>query len=78
MLKTIQITLPEPLLVKIDQAVTEQATNRSAFAREAFEMALSRLELAEKERLDAEGYTRQPVKPGEVDVWQDIQDWGER
>ena len=30
MLKTIQITLPQELLVKIDRTVTELDTNRSA------------------------------------------------
>jgi metal-responsive CopG/Arc/MetJ family transcriptional regulator len=37
MLRTIQITLPERLLVQVDETVTALNTNRSAFARQAFE-----------------------------------------
>ena len=60
MLKTIQITLPPELLAKIDQTVTEQQTNRSAFARRAFEDALFHLWVEQMERQDSEGYARQP------------------
>ena len=42
-LKTIQITLPQELLARLDRTVAEMDTNRSAFARQAFEDALFRL-----------------------------------
>ena len=77
MLKTIQITLPQELLVKIDQTVTELDTNRSAFARQAFEDALFRLRIAQMERQHAEGYARQPEDPDEIALWESIQDWGD-
>lgn len=77
MLKTIQITLPQELLVKIDQTVTELDTNRSAFARQAFEDALFRLRIAQLERQDAGGYARQPQDPEETALWQRVQDWGD-
>ena len=77
MLKTIQVTLPQELLSKIDKAVTELDTNRSAFARQAFEDALFRLRVAQMERQHAEGYTRQPQDPDEIALWESIQDWGD-
>jgi len=77
MLKTIQITLPQELLVKIDRTVTELDTNRSAFARQAFEEALFRLRIEQMERQDAEGYARQPQDLEEIALWESIQDWGD-
>lgn len=77
MLKTVQITLPESLLLKIDQAAADLKTSRSGFARQAFEEALFRLQLLQMERQDAEAYARQPEDLEEVTVWRNIQDWGE-
>lgn len=77
MLKTIQITLPQDLLVRIDQTVAELNTNRSAFARRAFEDALFRLQIAQMERQDAEGYAHQPEDPDEIALWESIQDGGD-
>jgi metal-responsive CopG/Arc/MetJ family transcriptional regulator len=77
MLKTIRITLPQELLVKIDQTVAELDTNRSAFARQAFEDALFRARIEQMERQDAEGYARQPQDADEIALWESIQDWGE-
>jgi len=77
MLKTVQITLPEPLLVKIDQAAADLKTSRSGFARQAFEETLFRLQLLQMERQDAEAYARQPQDLEEITVWKSIQDWGE-
>jgi metal-responsive CopG/Arc/MetJ family transcriptional regulator len=78
MLKTIQITLPEGLLAKIDEAVKALNTNRSAFARQAFEQALAQEIITRQERLDAEGYARQPAQIDELDVWEPEQAWGDR
>jgi metal-responsive CopG/Arc/MetJ family transcriptional regulator len=77
MLKTIQITLPPDLLDRIDETVAEQQTNRSAFARRAFEDALFRARIEQMERQDAEGYARQPQDADEIALWESIQDWGD-
>ena len=77
MLKTIQITLPEPLLASVDRMVRELDTNRSAFARKAFEDALFRLRVEQMEREDDEGYAGQPQDAGELALWESIQDWGD-
>lgn len=77
LLKTIQITLPEKLLAKVDRTVNAMHTNRSAFAREALELALKRYEVAAKERQDAEGYARRPQELDEIESWSTVQDWGD-
>lgn len=77
MLKTIQVTLPEGLLGEIDVAAATLKVNRSVFARQAFELALARQRIARKEQQDAEGYARRPVEPGECEVWQAEQAWGD-
>ena len=77
MLKTIQITIPPDLLDRIDRTVIERQTNRSAFARQAFEDALFRLRVEQMERQDAEGYARQPQDADEMALWESIQDWGD-
>ncbi len=77
MMKTIQITIPEDLLVRLDQAVAERGTNRSALARQAFEDLLFRLAVEKMEQQDAEGYARQPQDLDEIADWESIQDWGQ-
>ena len=74
-MKTIQMTIDEPLLAEVDQMTHTLNTTRSAFIREALELALQRHTIAEMERKHAEGYARQPVGPGEFDVWEDEQTW---
>jgi len=77
MLKTVQITLPEPLLAKIDRAATDLKTSRSGFARQAFEETLFRLQLLQMEQQDAAAYAQQPQDIEEVTVWKSVQDWGD-
>jgi len=77
MLKTIQVTLPEDLLRRVDAAVNELTTTRSAFTRAAFENALRRLQVQQMEQQDAEGYARQPSNRDEVAPWETLQDWGD-
>jgi len=76
MLKTIQVTLSQELLDQIDQLVSDLDTNRSAFARQAFEDALLRLRIAEMEQQDAEGYALLPQDPDELALWENAQSWG--
>ena len=75
MMKTIQMTIDEPLLAEVDQVIQALNTNRSAFVREALELALRRHAIDDMERKHAEGYGRCPVEPGEFDVWEDEQAW---
>jgi metal-responsive CopG/Arc/MetJ family transcriptional regulator len=76
-MKTIQMTIDEALLTAVDRTIAELNTTRSAFIREALEAALRRHDTRKLEQQHAEGYMRQPVTPGEFDVWTDEQHWGE-
>jgi metal-responsive CopG/Arc/MetJ family transcriptional regulator len=75
--KTVQMTIDEQLLSEVDEAVQEMDTSRSAFVRDALRLALRQFRVAELERLHAEGYAREPVAPGEFDVWISEQAWSE-
>ena len=75
-MKTIQMTIDEPLLAEVDRVIQELNTNRSAFVRQALELALQQHRIVQMEKQHAEGYARHPVEPGEFDVWEDEQAWG--
>jgi metal-responsive CopG/Arc/MetJ family transcriptional regulator len=75
--KTIQMTIDESLLAEVDRAIVSLNTTRSAFIREALQLALWRYRIEEMEQKHAEGYARYPVGPGEFDVWETEQAWGE-
>ena len=76
-MRTIQMTIDEPLLSEVDQLTRDLNMTRSAFIREALELALKWHAVAEKEARHAAGYARHPVQPGEFDVWEDEQSWGD-
>lgn len=76
-MKTIQMTIDEPLLVEVDRVIQARNISRSAFIRYALQIALRQLQVAEMEQKHAEGYARHPVEPGEFDVWEAEQAWGE-
>jgi len=74
-MKTIQMTIDEPLLAEVDQVIQSLNTTRSAFIREALQLALQHYKIKELERKHAEGYQKYPVQAGEFDVWEDEQNW---
>jgi metal-responsive CopG/Arc/MetJ family transcriptional regulator len=75
-MKTIQMTIDEPLLKALDKASRARKTTRSAFIRDAVELALQRQSIEEQELRHAQGYKSKPIKAGEFDVWSKEQDWG--
>lgn len=77
MIKTIQMTIDEKLLAEVDSTSAELGMSRSAFMREALRQAMERLRIMQLERQHAEGYARYPVEPGEFDVWEAEQAWGQ-
>jgi predicted transcriptional regulator len=77
MTKTIQMTLDESLLARVDEMVETLDTTRSAFIRRALEEELRRQHILELERRDREGYAKDPEQPGEFDVWHAEQAWGD-
>jgi metal-responsive CopG/Arc/MetJ family transcriptional regulator len=68
MMKTIQITIDEPLLAEVDQVIQEINTTHSAFIRDVLQLALQQHRIVQMERKHAEGYARHPVEPGEFGV----------
>lgn len=75
-MKTIQMTIDERLLKRVDKMSRSRKTNRSAFIRQALEAEIRRQRVREEETRHTEGYARKPVAPGEFDVWLNDQDWG--
>ena len=76
-MKTIQMTIDETLLAEVDRAIGTLDITRSAFIREALRLALWQYKIQEMEGKHAEGYARQPVEPGEFDLWEAEQAWSE-
>ncbi|NOY58191.1 MAG: ribbon-helix-helix protein, CopG family [Calditrichaeota bacterium] len=76
-MKTIQMTLDEELLKQVEEVIKNLKITRSAFIRESLKKQMERLRIQEMEEKHLQGYMKNPVKPGEFDVWEDEQDWGE-
>jgi metal-responsive CopG/Arc/MetJ family transcriptional regulator len=74
-MRTVQMTLDERLVERVDRAAGKLGTTRSAFTRDALRDALGRLAALEKERLHRRGYEARPVKRGEFDDWAKEQVW---
>ena len=74
-MKTIQMTIDEPLLKAVDKMIAELDTTRSAFIREALIAALQRYKITQLEQKQADGYAKRPVEPGEFDIWETEQAW---
>lgn len=77
-MKTIQMTIDEPLLNEVDEVVRDLETTRSGFIRDALLLALRRHQMHKLEQQQEAGYARQPVIPGEFDVWVAAQAWGDQ
>lgn len=78
MLKVIEVTLDEDLLNQVEEATHKLGMARSQFIQQAIQRALPKPTLAELEQQHRMGYTRQPVLPGEFDVWETEQHWGDQ
>ena len=76
-MKTIQVTLENELVERVDAHARRLGTTRSAFAREALKEALERLDQKEPEERHMEGYRRDPVTPGEFEVPEADHAWGD-
>jgi metal-responsive CopG/Arc/MetJ family transcriptional regulator len=79
-MKTIQMTIDEPLLKQLDEEASRENIARSALIRIALAAELRRRRQAELERQDIEAYRLQPETPeelAELKQWAKVQDWGE-
>jgi metal-responsive CopG/Arc/MetJ family transcriptional regulator len=73
--ETIQIVLEADLLKAADKAVRKLKTNRSALFREALREHLKRIDSAEREKRDREGYERYPDLLDHPALWDRVADW---
>ncbi len=71
------MTIDEPLLEEVDRLITSLNTTRSAFIRDALQVALRKYAIAALEEQHAYGYSRYPTQPGEFDIWTAEQAWGD-
>lgn len=71
------MTIDDELLAEVDHLTASLQTTRSAFIRSALQLALRQHAMLEKEQLHAKGYSQHPITPGEFDVWETEQAWGE-
>jgi len=76
-MRTIQMTIDEPLLREVDQMSRSLQTTRSEFIREALKLALQKHRIAQLERQHAAGYKAHPQEPTEVTEWEPEQAWEE-
>ncbi|MEO9254754.1 MAG: CopG family transcriptional regulator [Tepidiformaceae bacterium] len=79
-MKTIQMTIDEPLLEQLDREASRENMARSALIRVALVAELRRRRQTELERQDREAYRLHPQTAeelAEVDEWMEIQDWGD-
>lgn len=74
-MKTVQMTLDEELLSKVDRTVQQLGTTRSRFTREALRRAVALQEELKLERRHREGYARYPINAEEDGVWEAEQVW---
>ena len=77
MTTTIQMTLDEKLLKEVDGTVKRLRTTRSALIRDSIRNYLKTLRVRRLEAQDREAYKRKPVRPGEFDIWEAEQAWGD-
>lgn len=76
-MKTIQITIDEPLLAALDRALQHHTRARSAFVRRSIQRELKRMHREELAAQEVEAYKRYPVLPGEFDVAPELLAWGD-
>ncbi len=74
-MKTIQVVLGEELLNAADRTARRIKVNRSALIRDALGDHLKRLQIQEMERLDREGYERQPDTESDLTGWERVAVW---
>jgi len=64
-MRTVQMTLDDPLVRAVDRAAKSLHTTRSAFTREALQQALARVKTQRLEEKHRQGYLNKPdpIKP---------------
>lgn len=73
--RTVQFTIDDELLRAVDKAAYEMNISRSAFIRQALQLALKRIQILRLEQQHAAGYALHPVIADEFDCWETEQVW---
>jgi len=76
-MRTIQMTLDEDLVKKVDAIANELRTTRSAFTRDALREAVKQYNIRLLELKHRQGYAVHPVNREEFSVWEKEQNWGD-
>jgi len=77
-MRTIQLTIDDDLVIKVDRVVKSKGTTRSAFIRQLLRNVLREIREAELDRKHREGYEKFPVSPDEFSIPELDQAWGEQ
>ena len=76
-MKTVQMTLDEDLIARVDRAARRLKTTRSGFTRQALRDALKRIATLQREAQHRRGYAAHPVRLREFSGWATEQVWPE-
>ena len=76
-MKTVQMTLDESLVKRVDRVARKLGTTRSGFTRKALRDALDKVAAEDLEKKHRKGYEAKPVARGEFDAWEKEQAWPE-
>ena len=76
-MRTIQMTLDDDLVKKVDTIANELNTTRSAFTRDALRKAVKHYNTRRLELKHRQGYAAHPVNKNEFSVWEKEQKWGD-
>ncbi len=76
-MRTVQMTLDDSLVKRVDKMAKSLKTTRSGFTRMALRKALEDQKMRQLVEQHRKGYERFPLERGEFDVWEDAQAWGE-
>ena len=76
-MRTIQMTLDDELVKRVDAISKELNTSRSAFTRHALQEAVKQYNIERLELRHRQGYAVHPVNKEEFSVWEKEQNWGD-
>jgi len=76
-MRTIQMTLDDDLVKKVDAIANALHTTRSAFTRKALREAVQQYNIRLLESKHRQGYAENPVNQEEFSVWEKEQNWGD-
>jgi len=77
-MRTIQMTLDDDLVKRVDDIANELKTTRSAFTRDVLRKAVTQYNIRRLELKHRQGYAAHPVHEEEFSVWEKEQNWGDK